>query len=123
MRAIAPEAMAAEMHEGDIGLCLILSSSSKRASAPTRFAEYLAAGMPVAVTPGVGDFEALVSNHDVGVVLRSEDDAALFDAATRLRALASDPAVRKRCRQLAAERFDVQWGSERYAEVYRRLTR
>lgn len=123
VRAIRPEAIAAEMHEGDIGLCLILSSPSKRASAPTRFAEYLAAGMPVAVTPGVGDLGALVSNHDVGVVLRSEDDAALLDAATRLRALAADPAVRKRCRQLAAERFDVKWGSERYAEVYRRLAR
>lgn len=121
VRAVAPEAMPAELHAGDIGLCLILSSPSKRASAPTRFAEYLAAGMPVAVTPGVGDLEALVTKHDVGVVLRGEDDAALSDAARRLRALAADPMARERCRQLAAERFDVAWGAARYADLYRRL--
>ena len=113
--------MPAELHEGDVGLCLILSAPSKRASAPTRFAEYLAAGMPVAVTPGVGDLDAIVVAHEVGVVLRGEDDAALREAAAQLRALAADPAARARCRRLAAERFDVTWGAQRYAELYRRL--
>jgi 2-polyprenyl-3-methyl-5-hydroxy-6-metoxy-1,4-benzoquinol methylase/glycosyltransferase involved in cell wall biosynthesis len=122
VRAVAPGAMAAELHAGDIGLCLILSSPSKRASAPTRFAEYLAAGMPVAVTPGVGDLDALVATHDVGVVLRGEDDAALREAAARLRALAADPVARERCRRLAAQRFGLDWGTRRYAEIYARLT-
>ena len=121
VRTVAPEAMPGELHAGDVGLCLIVSSSSKRASAPTRFAEYLAAGMPVAVTAGVGDLESLVCDHDVGVVLQAEDDAALSAAAARLRALAADPAARERCRRLAAERFDVGWGARRYAELYRCL--
>ncbi len=121
VRTVAPAEMPAELHEGDIGLCLILSSPSKRASAPTRFAEYLAAGMPVAVTPGVGDLDALVAEHDVGVVLRGEDDAALREAASRLRALAADPETRERCRRLAAERFDLARGTARYADLYRRL--
>ena len=123
VRAVAPAAMASELHAGDVGLCMIVSSSSKRASAPTRFAEYLAAGMPVAVTPGVGDLEAIVAEHEVGVVLRGEDDAALNDAAARLRALAADPAARARCRRVAADRFDVTWGTRRYAELYRQLMR
>ena len=122
VRTVAPGEMAAELHAGDIGLCLIVSSSSKRASAPTRFAEYLAAGMPVAVTPGVGDLDALVAAHDVGVVLRGEDDTALAEAAAHLRALAADPAARERCRRLAAERFGLDWGTRRYAGLYARLT-
>ncbi len=123
VRAVAPAAMPSELHAGDVGLCMIVSSSSKRASAPTRFAEYLAAGMPVAVTPGVGDLKAIVAEHEVGVVLRGEDDAALSDAAARLRALAADPAARARCRRVAADRFDVTWGTRRYAELYKRLMR
>jgi glycosyltransferase involved in cell wall biosynthesis len=122
VRSVAPGAMADELHAGDIGLCLIVSSSSKRASAPPRFAEYRAAGMPVAVTPGVGDLDALVAAHDVGVVLRGEDDEALRAAATRLRALAADPAARERCRSLAAERFGLDWGTRRYAQLYADLT-
>ncbi len=121
VRAVAPAAMPTELHAGDVGLCLIVSVPSKRASAPTRFAEYLAAGMPVAVTPDVGDLDALVTDHEVGVVLRGEDDASLLEAAVRLRALAADPAARERCRRLAAERFDVAWGARRYAALYARL--
>ncbi|HTN24535.1 MAG TPA: methyltransferase domain-containing protein [Solirubrobacteraceae bacterium] len=122
VRTVAAGAMPAELHAGDVGLCLILSSPSKQASAPTRFAEYLAAGMPVAVTPGVGDLDALVEAHEIGVVLRGEDDKALREAAARLRALAADPAARARCRQLAKERFDLAAGTRDYAEIYRRLT-
>ncbi len=58
--------MPSELHEGDVGLCLVKSSFSKVASAPTRFAEYLAAGCPVAVTPGVGDLEELVEDSRRG---------------------------------------------------------
>jgi glycosyltransferase involved in cell wall biosynthesis len=123
IRSVSPDEVPAQVFAGDIGLCLIVSSFSKTASAPTRFAEYLAAGMPVLVTPGVGDLERLVEEHGVGAVLRGEDDAALAAAAGRVRELAADPATRERCRRLAADRFDVAAGSARYAEIYRGLLR
>ena len=122
VRSVAPLEMPAALHEGDVGLCMIVSSFSKTASAPTRFAEYLAAGMPVAVTPGVGDLERLVEDYGVGVVVRDEGEAALADAAARLTRMAADPAVRARCRALATELFDVRNGSARYAALYGGLT-
>lgn len=79
--------------------------------------------MPVIVTPGVGDLESIVESHRVGVVLRAEDDDSVVAAATAVRALAADPAVRNRCRQLALERFDVDTGSARYADLYTRMSR
>jgi glycosyltransferase involved in cell wall biosynthesis len=123
VRSVPPEQIPSELFAADIGLCLIVSAFSKIASAPTRFAEYLAAGMPVIVTPGVGDLETLVEDHGVGVVLRGEDDDAVQNAARRLLELASDPQVLERCRRLARERFDIQAGSRRYADIYSRLTR
>jgi glycosyltransferase involved in cell wall biosynthesis len=121
VRSVRPSDMPDELFAGDVGLCLLRSSFSKTASTPTRFAEYLAAGMPVAVTPGVGDLEELVADEGVGVVVRAEDDASLGDAAEELKLLAGDPAVRARCRALARSRFDVEAGARAYAALYEDL--
>jgi len=121
VRSVDPRDMPNALHAGDVGLCLIASTPSKVASAPTRFAEYLAAGMPVAVTPHVGDLEGLVERHGVGVVVRDEDAETLHAAADRLREMAADVRVRDRCRALAAERFDVRAGVARYGSLYERL--
>lgn len=119
--SLAPEQVPAALRAGDVGLSLCVGSFSKLASAPTRFAEYLAAGMPVVVNPGVGDLVEIVEQHRVGVVMRGDDDAAAADAAERLRELLGDPELAGRCRTVARELFDVDAGSRSYAEIYRRM--
>jgi glycosyltransferase involved in cell wall biosynthesis len=121
VQSVPPEEVPLHMFAGDIGLCLIVSSFSKTASAPTRFAEYLAAGMPTLVTGGVGDLEGIVERHRVGAVLRGSDARALADAVTRLRVLLVDESVQERCRAVARELFDVEAGTAKYAALYRRL--
>jgi glycosyltransferase involved in cell wall biosynthesis len=121
VRSVVPEEVPGELFAGDVGLCLISSSFSKIASSPTRFAEYLAAGMPVMVTQGVGDLESIVEEYGVGAVLRGEDEQSISGAATRVLALAADPQARERCRSLARERFDVDVGTDRYRNLYRTL--
>jgi glycosyltransferase involved in cell wall biosynthesis len=122
VRAVAPDEMPGELFAGDVGLCMIVSSFSKTASAPTRFAEYLACGMPVLATPGVGDLDAIIGEHGVGVVLRGEDDHAISRAVDELRGLMSDPGLSERCRQVARRLFDADSGAARYAEIYASLT-
>jgi glycosyltransferase involved in cell wall biosynthesis len=121
VRSVAPENVPDQLYAGDVGLCLIASTFSKVASAPTRFAEYLAAGIPVIVTPGVGDLTEIVQSRGVGVVLAGEDPASLEAAAVEIRKLASDRDAGLRCRALAREMFDVEQGSARYAEIYKHL--
>jgi glycosyltransferase involved in cell wall biosynthesis len=121
VRSLAPEEVPGALCSGDVGLSLCVSSFSKIASAPTRFAEYLAAGMPVVTTTGVGDVAAIVEQYEVGVVLRGEDDEAMRDAAARLRLLLQDDALTARCRMVARQLFDVDSGSRSYAEIYDRL--
>jgi glycosyltransferase involved in cell wall biosynthesis len=118
---VPAERLPYELRAGDIGLCLISSSFSKLASSPTRFAEYLAAGMPVVVTEGVGDLAPTVQRERVGVVLRGETDERITDAAAAVTQLAADPDVRERCRRLAEAQFNADAGSAQYAEIYRRL--
>jgi glycosyltransferase involved in cell wall biosynthesis len=121
VRAVDPDNVGRELFAGDVGLCLIASTFSKVASAPTRFAEYLAAGIPVVVTPGVGDLSEIVERHGVGVVLRGEDPDSLAAAARAVLTLAGDREAHERCRSTAREFFDVDRGSARYAALYARL--
>jgi glycosyltransferase involved in cell wall biosynthesis len=120
--AIAPDEVPGHLFARDVGLCLVKSSFSKVASAPTRFGEYLAAGMPVLATRGVGDMEQVIAERGVGVVLEGEDERAMVRAAHQLRELMADDALSSRCRRTARELYDVDAGAARYGELYRRLT-
>ena len=86
-----PSEIPAEMAAGDIGLSTMLPTFSKLASAPTRVAEYLAAGMPVGALAGVGDLDRLLSEARVGVTLRDSTPESIAAAAADLRSLAADP--------------------------------
>ncbi len=121
IRSLEPEKVPLALHAGDVGLSLCVGTFSKTASAPTRFAEYLAAGMPVLVNPGIGDLVAIVEQHRVGVVLRGEDAASAASAARELAELLLDEALSDRCRAVARELFDVEQGSRSYAAIYQRL--
>ena len=121
LATLPPQRVPAVLRAGDIGVSLCVSSASKIASAPTRFAEYLATGMPVVVNPGVGDVVEIVEKHRVGVVLRGEDSATFYKAMEQLRALLAEPDLSARCRAVAIELFDVNVGARDYAELYARL--
>lgn len=121
VRTVSPRDMTGELRPGDLGLCLIRPSFSKLASAPTRFAEYLAAGMPVAVLAGVGDLDRIVTGHRIGVVLADDSRASLEAAARELVALAADPGTAARCRAVAESHFDVATGAARYAALWQAL--
>ncbi|HEY1357611.1 MAG TPA: glycosyltransferase [Thermoleophilaceae bacterium] len=122
IRSLHPREVAGALHAGDVGLCLYTPGFSRLACAPARLAEYLAAGMPVAVSAGVGDMADIVREEGVGVVIEDEDDDALVTAGESLKALGSEGDARARCREVARRLFDVADGARRYADTYRRLT-
>jgi glycosyltransferase involved in cell wall biosynthesis len=119
---VPPAELPVALRAGDIGLCLYRGGFGRLATAPTRFAEHLAAGMPVAVTEGLGDLERIVEEDGVGCVVRGEDDASLLAAVERLVTMAASDEVRERCRRVAARRFDLDRGALQYAALYRCLT-
>lgn len=121
VRTLPPAAVPAVMHSGDVGLSLCRNVLAMQAMAPTRFGEYMASGMPVIVTPGLGDVERLVTEWRVGTVLTSEDSAGLTRAAESIRGLLADPELPARCKALARELFDVEVGTEAYRRLYKEL--
>lgn len=53
----------------DHGILLREDTITNRVSSPTKFAEYLSVGLPVLISPGIGDFSALTKEHALGMVL------------------------------------------------------
>ena len=107
----------------DVALSLIRSSYARIASSPTKFAEYLAAGVPVISTAGIGDLDAHIEEGRTGVLLRSLDRAAYADALRAIEALRRDPELVERCRQEARTRYDLETvGGARYRRLYEMLS-
>lgn len=118
----APSEVATYLAAADIALSLIKPCYSKQASSPTKIAEYLACGVPIISTAGIGDLDELFARERVGVVLRGFTAADFDNALREADELSADPELRARCRRVAAERFDLERvGGARYRRLYQRI--
>lgn len=104
----------------DAGLALVRPSFSKVASCPTKLGEYLACGLPVASTGGIGDVDRILEAGG-GVVLPGTGAAHLTAAAAALVGLAGDPDTAATCRRRAEEIFSLDAGVDRLQELYATL--
>lgn len=94
---------------------------SKRASAPTKLAEFLGCGIPCLSNAGVGDMAEVLEGEQVGVAIRSFDKQTLHAGVKSLLSLANDSRTRERCVKAAQRQFSLNEGVMRYASVYRSL--
>jgi len=121
VRRVPPSEVPGVLEAADAGLSFIKPCFSKRSSSPTKVGEYLAAGLPVVSTAGIGDCDRMLAGGR-GVVVESLDDAAYARAARELGALLDDPDTPGRCRAFAATELSLDAaGAPRYAAVYERL--
>ncbi len=123
-----PEALSGHLKRADAGLSFIKPCLSKQASSPTKVAEYLAAGLAVVSTRGIGDTDAVLTDGSltgggpVGVIVRHEDDQSYEAATLRLLELLADSETPNRCRDVARREFDlVSVGWTRYRALYEEL--
>ena len=111
-----------QMARMDAGVFFIKPVFSKQASAPTKLAEFLGCGIPCLGNAGVGDMAEVLEGEQVGVALKSFDEASLTEGLKKLLQLAHDPATRARCVASAERHFSLDEGVARYAAVYQKMT-
>jgi len=95
---------------GDMGLLPRSRDLVSRVASPIKFGEYLACGMPVLITAGIGDFSDMVKEHQLGVVVEDvADTAAVAAGAQRLMDLVNrdGDALRRKCADFA--RKELGW--------------
>jgi glycosyltransferase involved in cell wall biosynthesis len=121
--AVAPRDVSSYLSASDAGLAFIKPCFSKLASSPTKYAEYLACGLPIVINAGVGDSDSLVTADHVGVLIQNFTEADYENAAVIIDTLIRDREnTRKRTRQVAERQFDVSTvGVRRYARLYERV--
>jgi len=126
--SVPAEALPAKLAGSQAGLSFRKPGLSALAASPTKVGEYLAAGLPVIASPGVGDTDALLTGHEatgrapVGVIVRRFSKEAYREAVLQLAALLNDPDTPKRCRRAAEEHLDLtRVGWARYRQVYNTL--
>jgi hypothetical protein len=81
----------------DVALLLREESLTNRVASPTKFAEYLASGLPVAISAHIGDFSALVERDRLGVVLHGDQPLPML--------YRPEPALRANLRRYALDHF------------------
>ena len=99
----------------DLGILLREDSITNQVSSPTKFAEYLAAGLPVIISTGIGDFSAAVRDHQLGHVLEPGMPLAGLHATA--------PAERQRMRAFAGTHYTKEAHRSSYAHILRELGR
>jgi glycosyltransferase involved in cell wall biosynthesis len=112
-----------------VGLLLRHAHPVNEVSSPTKFGEYLAAGLPVLMTDGIGDFSRLAAEERVGLVLEAsllqldkfpkEELSRVIDfvrESRQRRALVAD-----RCRDLARARLHWDASTAALLESYRAI--
>jgi glycosyltransferase involved in cell wall biosynthesis len=121
LRKAGPAEVPSEIHHMDAAMALIRPVFSKIASAPTKLGEYLGCGIPCVVNDRVGDMADIVTEDQVGIIVRGFSDEELADAAAAILALAGEPGIGQRCREAAERRFALSHGVAAYREVYREM--
>jgi glycosyltransferase involved in cell wall biosynthesis len=118
----APDEVGAYLDASQFAVCFCHPKPSLIASSPTKVGEYLAAGLPVASGPDVGDTDAILEADDVGVIVNPFTDESYERGAATIMALATSPDIRDRCRAVAHRVYSLQEvGVPRYDELYREI--
>lgn len=84
------------LQDCDVGLLLRDERITNNVASPTKFAEYLSAGLPVLISEHVGDFSAMVRSEGLGQVIVGEEPLRFSKPA---------PEEAVRLMELAGERF------------------
>jgi len=114
----SPEQLGGYLAAADFGISFIRPAPSKASSSPTKIGEYLAAGLPIVSTSGIGDLDGLIT-PEIGTLVREHTEAAYQAAARAVVELLGRPGTGRRCRELARRELSLQVVAiPRYRQLY-----
>ena len=90
---------------------------------PLKVFEYMASGLPVISTRGIGDLDSVIDREGVGVLLDGFTVESYAHAFRRADALRKQPGFSDACREVAHRFYDLHSiGSARYMRLYRAVS-
>ena len=117
-----PEEVPEYLGAADAGLCFLGDHHSKAASSPTKYGEYLAAGLAVVTNPWTGD-AARLAGEEAWILVDAFSAESYRTAALELRGKLEQPQrLREAAFGLAQRSFSMEEALDRYDGLYRRLS-
>lgn len=116
----SPDDMPENLAKMDMAVMFYAPDSGR---APTRLAEFLAAGVPVVGNAGVGDLDHLIKHCEVGTVVQdvySEKELNL--AAEQIASVYPTITARGNCRRSAVQLFSADEGARHYRTIYKKVS-
>lgn len=122
VKSVSPEEIPKYLKAADVALSFIKSSYSKKASSPTKIAEYLAAGLPIISNSGIGDLDELIEGEGVGVIINGFSEKDFESAQKKIEFLLQNEDLRQYNCRIAEKKFDLEKiGGERYRRIYNKI--
>lgn len=120
-RRVAHHEVPAMLNAADLGISFIIGTPSSLGVSATKVGEYLACGLPVASSAGVGDIRRIIAEGENGMILNDESDAEIDRCATLfLSGLSLD---RARIKARSERYFSMDSAVDAYDMLYRNLAR
>lgn len=108
----------------DAGLIFYKQSFSRLACSPVKLSEYLACGLPVIISSGVGDAERIIRKERIGSVVDEFNDRCYRAALDELLEIKRNtPDLKEACCGVAKEYFSLEKGVTLYQGLYDKLSR
>ncbi len=79
---VSPEEVRNLLLCGDYGILIREQSITNKVASPTKFAEYLLAGLKVIISPNLGDYSDLVKEENLGEIFKEEKGTLIHDKLT-----------------------------------------
>lgn len=106
------------LSQANFGILLRENNLINNVASPLKFAEYLAAGLPVLLSEGIGDTEEIVEKYNVGVIIHNQN---YLKALNDLEVLLSDKNLKNRCFNVANELFNIKDSFIQYEKIYENI--
>jgi hypothetical protein len=106
---VSPSDVPAYLLAGDYGLLIREASVTNEVASPVKFAEYLACGLKVVISPYLGDYSNFVAETNTGIVSQGQP-AGTFTSVSINEKL--------RCRNLSLKTFTKSVYEEKYREIF-----
>lgn len=108
--------------QGDFGVLLREPNLINSVASPIKFSEYLAAGLPLIISHGIGDTEEFVNKFEVGTVIKIRDVKGYMKSLKKIIELLNNDLIHKNCFEIAKENLSMEVSAKNYRELYKNLT-
>lgn len=123
VRNVQSKDVSSFLSASDVGIAFYRPGISRLGTSPVKVSEYLSCGLPVIINAGIGDTDRVITQENVGALVRDFNDDEYAKAASTIFGFIDHPEqTRSHAREVGQRLFDLRGpGIERYARLYEAL--